>query len=171
MRFWDSSAIVPLVVAEASSKWFVGLRDLDPEMLVWWATPVECAAAFARREREGDSPEVLERARRQLAVLAGAWHEVLPVEEVRRNATRVLGRYPLRTGDALQLGAAMAARGDDAGSSMEFVCADERLSAAARGEGFVIPERGVARERAPVRYAAGRAGSAKGKRRRQLPRI
>lgn len=156
MRFWDSSAIVPLVVAEANSQWLSRLRDLDPEMMVWWATPIECAAAFARRAREGDSGEVLDRARGQLALLAAAWHEVLPVEEVRRNAVRVLGRYPLRTGDALQLGAAMAARGEDTGSAMEFVCADERLCAAARGEGFVTPEAGVAREPAAVRYAAGR---------------
>ena len=60
MKFWDSSAVVPLLVAEPFQTRLVGLLDQDPIMLVWWATPVECTSAVARREHitmRGDGPE------------------------------------------------------------------------------------------------------------------
>ena len=53
MRFWDASAIVPLLVNEPTRKTLLGLLDGDSGMLVWWGTPVECTSAIARREREG----------------------------------------------------------------------------------------------------------------------
>ena len=53
MRFWDSSAVVALLAAEeARARAVASLAD-DPVMLVWWATPIECASAIARRERDG----------------------------------------------------------------------------------------------------------------------
>jgi uncharacterized protein len=50
MIFWDSSAIVPLLVAEAATRPLQGFAARDPEMLVWWGSAVECASALARLE-------------------------------------------------------------------------------------------------------------------------
>ncbi len=54
MMFWDSSAIVPLLVEEASSDALLGMLRHDRTMLVWWAAAVECTSAIAHRERDGD---------------------------------------------------------------------------------------------------------------------
>jgi predicted nucleic acid-binding protein len=55
----------------------------------------------------------------------------------RRNAERLLQKYPLRAADAHQLGAAaVAAEGRP--ESLEFVTFDRRLADAARGEGFCL---------------------------------
>lgn len=138
MRFWDASAVVPLLFAEPEREALLGSLERDPEMLVWWGTPVECASAIARREREG----VLELAQATAALdrlrsLGAAWHEVLPSDAVRNAAQRLLRVHPLRAADSLQLAAAVVAAEGEA-TSLEFVSLDERLSAAAAREGFVL---------------------------------
>ena len=45
MKFWDASAIVPLLITEPTTKTLQALAEKDPAMLVWWASGVECAAA------------------------------------------------------------------------------------------------------------------------------
>ncbi|MEX2239771.1 MAG: type II toxin-antitoxin system VapC family toxin, partial [Burkholderiales bacterium] len=129
---------MPLLFAEPEREALLDSLERDPEMLVWWGTPVECASAIARREREG----VLDLAQASAALdrlrsLALAWHEVLPSDAVRNAAQRLLRVHPLRAADSLQLaGAVVAAEGE--APSLEFVCLDERLSAAAAREGFVL---------------------------------
>ncbi len=138
MRFWDSSAIVPLLVAEPSSVAVMGELELDPEIVAWWATAAECVSALARLEREGGltSPSMSEGLRR-LEGLARSWREVQPVTAVRDIAIRLLRVHPLRTADALQLASAIvAAEGHPA--SLPLVTLDERLAQAAEREGFVI---------------------------------
>ena len=105
-------------------------------MLVWWATPVECASAIARRERDGSlpGPDVLA-ALEQLDALAAAWSEILPSAQICAMARRLLRLHPLRAADALQLaGAVIAAEHEP--RSMDFVCLDDRLAEAASREGF-----------------------------------
>lgn len=41
MKFWDSSAVVPLLAQEPSSKACEALLKDDPAMVVWWGTRVE----------------------------------------------------------------------------------------------------------------------------------
>lgn len=138
MRFWDSSAIVPLLVAEPSSVAVMQAYELDPEMVAWWATEAECVSALARLEREGSlaAPSMVE-ALGRLESLAGAWREVQPVTSVRQTAIRLLRVHPLRTADALQLASAIvAAEGHPA--SLPLITLDERLAQAAEREGFVI---------------------------------
>jgi uncharacterized protein len=138
MKFWDASAIVPLLVDEAPREVLLTLLERDPVMLVWWGSPVECASAVARRERAGalafaEATGVLER----LRTLAGGWQEVLPSEPVRNAAQRLLRVHPLRAADSLQLAAAIvAAEGDPA--TLEFVGLDDRLNEAAAREGFRV---------------------------------
>jgi uncharacterized protein with PIN domain len=52
VKFWDASAIVPLLMTEATTKAVQTLAEKDPTMIVWWATEVECAGAIARLERD-----------------------------------------------------------------------------------------------------------------------
>ena len=102
MKFWDASAIVPLVVTESTTKALQGIAATDPAMLVWWATEVECASAIARLERDGavDAAAAIETFDR-LKRLADGWHEIDPSDSVREAAVRFLRVHPLRTTDAL----------------------------------------------------------------------
>lgn len=136
MRFWDSSALVPLLVAEASSAQLADVLRQDSAVIVWWATRVECISALRRREREGIlSAADFRRSNELLGELSGRWSEVLPTRRVEVLAERALGVHPLRAADALQLAAAQAWReGDAAGAA--YVCLDDRLRDAAAREGF-----------------------------------
>jgi predicted nucleic acid-binding protein len=140
MRFWDASAIVPLLMTEPSTKYLQASLAKDPAMLVWWGSEVECASAIARLEREGglDEPAVTQ-AFERLKQLAGAWHEVDPNDAVRESAVRFLRVHPLRAADALQLAAAFVAA-ERRPASLEVVTLDDRLAVAARKEGFVLIE-------------------------------
>jgi predicted nucleic acid-binding protein len=138
MRFWDSSAIAPLFAQEAARERLLQLLDEDAGIVAWWGTPVEIASALARREREGvmtaEEVAVALDAARSLAL---SWHEVAPSDSLRRSAERLLRVHALRAGDSLQLAAALVAANHEP-HSMEFVCLDARLAAAARREGFPL---------------------------------
>lgn len=138
MRFWDASAIVPLLVAEPVTAEMLALLDADSDLLVWWGTPVECTSALARREREGAlAAAALTEATARLRRLSAAWQEVLPADVVRTTAQRVLRLHPLRAADALQLAAAIVASEQDP-ASLPLVCLDDRLGEAAAREGFEV---------------------------------
>lgn len=138
MRFWDASAIVPLLVSEPPGPALVDAVEQDPVMLVWWGSPVECVSAIARREREGKLtlPQV-GAAIDRLHSLAEQWQEIQPVEPIRTAAVRLLRVHPLKAADSLQLAAAVIAAGHEA-STLEFVTLDDRLADAAAREGFRI---------------------------------
>jgi uncharacterized protein len=53
VRFWDASAIVPLLVAEEWTGRLQALAAKDSAMLVWWGSCVECISTLARLERDG----------------------------------------------------------------------------------------------------------------------
>jgi len=138
VRFWDSSAIIPLCVKEPASEGVKNLAKTDEDIVVWWTTRVECISAMARRRREGMLPIPAERqARAALTALAGEWSEIQPTEFVRHRAERLLMVHSLRTADALQLAAALLWT-EEATSGAEFVCLDQNLREAAMKEGFTI---------------------------------
>jgi uncharacterized protein len=138
VRFWDSSAVVPLLVGEDSSAGLIKMLEDDPAMLVWWATPVEYVSALARLERDGalDSPGVAEAVDR-LDALELHWDEVQPVARLRSQAIRLLRVHPLRAADALQLAAAIVAA-EDQPRTLTFLTLDDRLALAAQREGFSV---------------------------------
>jgi len=137
MRFWDASAVIPLLVEQPLSARALQLLAEDPDLVVWWSTPVECASAVARLRREGALPESTERdALATLDLLRSGWHEILPGDALRAQALRVLRLHPLRSADALQLAAALAWAG--APASSEVACFDVRLGEAAGREGFTV---------------------------------
>jgi predicted nucleic acid-binding protein len=140
MRYWDASAVVPLLLNESTTDGLVKLGAADPVMLVWWATEVECASALARLERDGAleasaAQEAFDRLRR----LAEGWHEVDPSDGVREAAVRFVRVHTLRAADALQLAAAFVAA-ERRPSSLEVITLDDRLAVAARREGFIVME-------------------------------
>ena len=53
MRFWDASAVVPLLVREPSTDALLELLREDDQIMVWWGTRVECVGALVRRFRPG----------------------------------------------------------------------------------------------------------------------
>lgn len=138
MRFWDSSAIVPLLVHEGTSAAVLAELKRDPDMVVWWATEVECVSALARLEAEGRvSSASIRPAFERLTALASAWREVQAVPAVRRIAMRLLRTHPLRAADAMQLAAAIVAAEDEP-ATLPMVTFDERLARAAELEGFPV---------------------------------
>lgn len=139
MRFWDSSAIVPLLLLhEPRREDLLTLFEADPTIVAWWGTPIECTAAVARREREGaltvaEAGAALER----LRALSAGWQEIQPTDPVRTTALRILRVHPLRSADGLQLAAAIVAAEHEP-ATLEFVSLDARLNEAASREGFAV---------------------------------
>jgi hypothetical protein len=138
MKFWDASAIVPLLLTEPFTKQLQAFAAKEAGMLVWWGAEVECASAISRLERDGAVEEsAVTQAFERLRQLAGGWHEVDPSDAVREAAVRFLRVHPLRAADALQLAAAFVAA-ERRPASLEVISLDDRLSAAARKEGFLV---------------------------------
>jgi len=135
VRFWDSSAIVPLILAQPRSAEAREWLDEDGEVVVWWTTPVECASAIARLHRDGQLTATDERAARELLdALQRSWYEIQPGTACVIRALRLLRLHPLRAADALQLAAAIEWAGSPpAGVLLTF---DDRLQEAAGREGF-----------------------------------
>ena len=142
MRFWDPSALVPIIVDETTADGVRTLLRSDPLVAVAWHSEVECASAIARLERTGAySSDDADAAFRQLAEMQSSWTVVHPTDRLRTTATRLLRVHDLRAADALQLASAIAAA-EGHPASLEFVSLDDRLNGAARREGFplVVPQ-------------------------------
>lgn len=138
MRFWDSSAILPLLVNEAASAKMLALVDQNPVIVTWWATRVECVSALARLERDQSLDVRATRAALlRLNALSRTWIEVPAIDDVRTHATRLLRTHALRAADALQLAAALIAS-DFQPSTLHLVSLDLRLADAAEREGFAV---------------------------------
>lgn len=138
MTFWDSSAIVPLVVAEAETDRCRSLLRGDPEVIVWFFTAVEVVSALTRRSRERSlTPQAFRVARKQLNLLQRAWSEVVSVEKVRDRSVRLLEIHSLRAADALQLAAALIVSEENP-QDIGFLTLDQRLREAAMKEGFPV---------------------------------
>lgn len=138
MKFWDSSALVPLLTSQPSTKSLESLYAADAHLIVWWATPVECVSGLSRLEREGGiTARELSTALERLARLSKSWDEIQPNSRLRDLALRMLRNHPLRAADALQLAAGIVASEHNA-TTLPFVCLDNRLAEAAAKEGFRI---------------------------------
>lgn len=139
MKFWDSSAIVPLLVEQplsgcARASW----KKPQSEAVVWWGTVIECTAALCRLAREGALDErELAGAENALKRLSRVWHEIQPSALLRAKAQRLLRVHSLRAQDSQQLAAAMIAS-EDLSAPIPFVCFDDRLGEAARREGLEV---------------------------------
>lgn len=136
--FWDTSALAALCAREPTSaqarQW---LRQYATPV-VWWGTYAEAWSAFERTYRQNLLSH-LERevARKKLQQLAMIWIEVQPDDQVRRLSLELLEKYPLRTGDAFQLAAALVWC-DEKPRRRTMMCFDVRLAEVARQVGFTV---------------------------------
>ena len=138
MRFWDSSAIVAILIEEPRRADALRFLEEDQSIVVWWATTVECVSAISRRERDGSlTSEAVRSALGKLATLREEWNEIVPSAPMRATAERLLRVHPLRAGDALQLAAALTLAEREP-SSLTFLSLDDRLNDAAAREGLRI---------------------------------
>ena len=139
--FWDTSALIPLVLPEVRSSPLTEAAAADREVTIWWGTPVECLSATYRRHREQPLPAaLLDAALARLRALVEDVDAVAPTDDVRRRAGRLVAAHPLRAADALQLAAALVWC-EEQPAGERVVCLDERLRDAARREGFtLVPE-------------------------------
>ena len=136
--FWDSSALVGVLLPESRSSELEALLLRDRSPTVWWATPLECEAAIHRSQRNGRiSSEFLGDALRHLLALLDDVDVIPATTPLRRQASRVLANHPLRAADALQLAAALIWC-ESQPASETFVCLDQRLCVAAGREGFTL---------------------------------
>jgi predicted nucleic acid-binding protein len=145
MRFWDSSAIVPLIVEEAGSSTCRRLLRADPDIGVWALSRVEVLSAIWRRVRAGDLEHAgAVQAIRRLDALSAHWLEVDGLDAVRTRAERILAVHPLRAADSLQLAAALVLSKDR--PHWPFVTGDVQLARVAELEGFnvIVPEAATA---------------------------
>ncbi len=150
MIFWDTSALLPLLVDQPASRSSRRICKADPSMAVWWGTAIECASGIARLRREEvvtvqEESSILS----LLDDLAASWVEIVPGDPLRTEARRLLRVHPLRAADAMQLAAALVWRRGSGGETVATF--DERLALAARLEGFVVmePEDEIGRQTLP----------------------
>lgn len=135
--FWDASAIVPLCVYEPASRQAQSyLRKFMPA--VWWGSIVEVHSAIMRSSRRGKlSDSETKGALARLDLLNRGWREILPGDQVRDLAVRMLDSHDLRAADSFQLAAALTWC-QQRPARRTFVCGDQRLSGAARAVGFSV---------------------------------
>lgn len=138
MRFWDTSAIIPLCIEEQETRSIQDIAKKDEMIVVWWGSIVECYSAFGRLRRDGilnlqEEIQVLA----VLSQLKGVWTEIEPSDEIRDITRRLFQNYPLRATDSLQLAAAIV-WAEKTPRGHEFVCLDSRLRDAAQKEGFTV---------------------------------
>jgi predicted nucleic acid-binding protein len=114
------------------------LKSAPP--VVWWATVVEVYSAISRLYRDGaiDAGE-RDGAIARLSILNGNWKEILPEDSLRALATKILDMYALKAADSLQLAAALTWC-QERPAHRSFICADKKLSHAAKGTGFRVIE-------------------------------
>ena len=137
MKYWDSSAVLPLLLDEKQTPATKRVYEEDPAQTVWCLTDVEIGAALSRRVREGLAENRVERVRDDWGVLARRWRPIASLDAVSSRVLRLVRTHPLRAGDALQLAAALVACGERP-EALPFVCLDDRLRDAARREGFAV---------------------------------
>ena len=144
--YLDSSALVKrYVTSEVGSLWIQRITDpaTAPLILMSHIGLVEVAAAFARKEREGELAATERRQYLGLFVL-DCQHQVhlLPTTDpVLRLAAELTHRQALRAYDAIHLATALQASQllVSAGAmALTFISADGRLCSAAQAEGLMV---------------------------------
>lgn len=133
--FWDASALIPLCVRQSQTPRATALYK-SYEVVVWWATPVEIAGAFARLLRMRQITVSESAAASQIArTLADSWAVIQPSDSLRAAAIQLIEGHDLRAADALQLAAALEWC-ENVPQGRVFLTADQRLREAALLGGF-----------------------------------
>ena len=95
--FFDTSALVPLIVAQPSGQEARKAYRKFARQVVAWTTPIEAAGAMYRSVRLGALSEAnARRALGRLSQLEKRWTEILATESVRALSINLLANYSLR---------------------------------------------------------------------------
>ena len=140
MRYWDASAVVPLLYSEATSGSVLAVYNGDADHATLATTRVEIECALARLLHDGRiASSQAARLRHGAKALLDSFALVAPSDAVVQAAVRLARAHPigLRAGDAVHLAAWEAVSGGDPGA-IEFVCLDRRLHEAALAEGATV---------------------------------
>jgi len=138
MKFWDSSALVPLIANEENTDYCLRVLGDDPHILIWCLSGVEVVEALCRRLRDGVmTEEEFRKTKEELRIVLEHAAEIAAIEKVRARALRLLETHPLRAADACQLAAALVSSKEDP-QRLAMICFDERLKKAAMKEGFAV---------------------------------
>jgi predicted nucleic acid-binding protein len=137
--FLETTAFAKLFVQEQGTDALIRLMEAveDNRKLISASTPLEIYAAVRRQERTGsispdDATAALEILRQEAARMVQQPLNPGVIEAARQ----LLDRTTLRWPEALQLGAALAARDMFPGTRITFVSASPALLEAARAEGL-----------------------------------
>lgn len=138
MRYFDTSALVKQYFSlETGSKTVRELLKSGEKVFTAALTYVETHAAFARRRRERIlSPQVTRRLALRFDKDWETYEVILLNQDVLALARQILYRHPLRSADAVHLASALLLARKTPATAWEFVCADQRLGAAASIEGL-----------------------------------
>lgn len=138
MRYWDTSAIIPLFVGEEKSASVQELLKSDPGIVSWWGTPIECYSSFWRIKRQGAfKEEEMFVVKQKIDRLFNEIDFIAPSKFLRDRAIRLLALHSLKAGDALQLASALRWTQDQTQGTF-FITLDEKLREAAFAEGFSV---------------------------------
>lgn len=136
--FWDTSAIVPLLVNQASTQKARQFSRKYRRLVVWWGTLIEAHNAVGRLAREGALNEkTRSQALSLLSRLRSSWLEVQPTDDVREIAILLSEKHQLRSLDLVQLASALVWSNNQP-RRRPFVCFDEALASAATLAGFEV---------------------------------
>lgn len=136
IAFFDTSAIVPLCVAQPTSQRARQAYRGYGRQVVSWTALIEAAGAIHRASRLGGLTQPnAARSLRRLAQLEKRWTEIVAGDRVRDIAIRLLSSFDLRAADAIQLASALVWCKEKP-RSRPFVCFDRRLAQVAQGVGF-----------------------------------
>ncbi|MEP7286201.1 MAG: type II toxin-antitoxin system VapC family toxin [Chloroflexota bacterium] len=137
--FFDSSAIGKRYMTEDGSSWVRSLVAPNAEHVIILSrlAIVEISSALARKQRFGQiAPADALQRRTDFLLHVEKLYLTVPLDEaVLQRANDLIGKYPLRSLDALQLACAVEAT-TTLGEPNIFVCSDNNLLAAAAAEGF-----------------------------------
>lgn len=139
--FLEATAFVKLFVQTPGTEGLIRLMESaeDNRKLISSSTPLEIYAVVRKRERAGDiSPEDAASALSVLRIESARMVQQPLNPAVLEAGRQLMDRTRLRWTDALQLGAAMAAREMFQGTEIVFVSASMHLLEAAAKEGFAV---------------------------------
>lgn len=139
--FLEATAFIRLFVQGQGTDELIRLMESaeDNRKLISSSTPLEIYAVIRRRERQGDiSAEDAASALSVLRLESARMVQQPLNPAVLEAARQLLDRSSLRWTEALQLGAAIAARDMFQGTDIVFISTSQRLLDAAAVEGFGV---------------------------------
>ena len=137
VAYWDSSALVALLIEEEKSVKARKLKGQTSQILTWVLTPVEVFSALCRLEKEGAlSLDDFQKCYEVWQMIENGLIFVKDIEAVKCITYRLLRVHSLKAADSLQLAAAILSK--QTSDVFPFITFDQKLEEAALKEGFQV---------------------------------